>query len=265
MIRLSNRNIELRHEEDANTSIWYTSTDDKETFKKNKTILGKDWKYYDNPILYKFNSSGYRTKEISELSNKFMLVFGCSYTEGIGLHTEDIWTHHVSTYLQHDLYNHAKGGTGMDIQYYNGTLWNMSRRSKPELVIAQWPYKFRKSFGYRDGSYINILDPTETNNLDDKWWKKRYINDTGEMELNILNWFENFNNTWKLAGVPVLNFTWDSDLAEHLTRSRYQIHRIKPKNHDKARDCQHDGELFHKETADIIKNLLCLPNFTDKI
>lgn len=265
MISFYNNKTMFNLDEYSNSTIFYTSTDDKEKFEKNKIIMGKDWKYYNNPIVYKFNSLGYRTKEIADLNENFMLTFGCSYTEGIGLHVEDIWTHHVSTHLKYDLYNHAKGGTGMDIQYYSGSLWNMSNCPKPKLVIAQWPYKFRKSFAHRENDRIFICDPSYTDTIDGNWWKKRYVQDTGEIGLNVLHWFENFNNTWKLAGVPVLNFTWDDDLEQELTRSRYRIFRINTPSTDLARDLAHDGPMIQKETADIIKNLLCLSNFTDKI
>lgn len=265
MIILNNNETQLKVDADINQTVFYLSTDSKEVFKKNKAIMGPDWKYYNNPIEYKFNSAGYRTKEINDLETDFVLTFGCSYTEGVGLHTEDIWTHHVSEYLGYDLYNHAKGGTGMDMQYYNGTLWNMANRPLPKLVIAQWPYKTRKHFAHKEQNRIFICDHSYVNTVDGKWWKKRYIQDQGELEINILHWFENFNNTWKLAGVPVLNFTWDDNLRENLTRSRYQLYQIRTKTFDRARDLSHDGAISQKETADRIKKLLKLPNFTDKI
>jgi len=46
---------------------------------------------YDKPISYNFNSKGYRTKEIEDLQKDFILTFGCSYTQGIGLAKEDMW------------------------------------------------------------------------------------------------------------------------------------------------------------------------------
>jgi hypothetical protein len=92
-----------------------------------------------------------------------------------------------------------------------------------------------------------------------------YIQNIGEMELNLLFWIESFNNVWKLAGVPVLNFTWDHDLLDYLGRSKYQTNFIPIKCKDKARDLSHDGPLFHRETAEKIKKLLTQSNFTDKI
>jgi hypothetical protein len=144
-------------------------------------------------------------------------------------------------------------------------LWNISNFPKPKLVIVQWPHKHRKSFGIRDENNIVVSDKSYTFTPDGKWWSKRYIQNTGEMELNIFLWIESFNNLWKQLNVPVLNFTWDSDLLPHTQRSKYKIHKIKPKNFDKARDLQHDGPLFHLDTSEKIKSLLSSSNFTDKI
>jgi hypothetical protein len=266
MLNLYDNNCKLIYEETRNQTINFYSTDDEETFYKNNKKLGKEWKYHNSTIEYKFNSSGYRTKEITDLNKDFLLTFGCSYTEGVGLHQNELWCEDIAKHINLDLYNHAKQATGIDIQYYNAMLWNMNQMPKPKLVIVQWPYKTRKSFGRRENSHsIYISDLSGTSTADGKWWGKRYIQDTGEMELNVLFWIESFNNVWKLAGVPVLNFTWDHDLSEHLTRSKYQMYYIKNKNRDKARDLSHDGNLFHFETARKLRKLLTQSNFTNKI
>jgi hypothetical protein len=265
MLTLYDKDCKLIYEETRNQTVNFYSTDNEERFKKNNIKMGKSWKYYNSTIEYTFNSIGYRTKEIHELNNEFLLTFGCSYTEGVGLHKSDIWPEHIAKNLNLDLYNHAKQATGVDIQYYSAMLWNMNQMPKPKLVIVEWPYKTRKSFGSRQNDHIFISDLSETPTADGKWWGKRYIQDTGEMELNLLFWIESFNNVWKLAGVPVLNFTWDQDLLDYLGRSNYQTYLIPIKYKDKARDLSHDGPLFHFETARKLRKLLTQSNFTDKI
>lgn len=250
---------------DKNRKYYFFSTDSKQQFVANKRKLGPDWAYYNSTIEYKFNNLGYRTKNIDELNDNFLLTFGCSYTEGVGLNQNETWAELIAPKINLDLYNHAKQGSGVDIQYYNAMLWIMSGKPKPKMIIVQWPHKSRKSFADTIGDQIHIQDRSYTKTIDGKWWKKRYIQDTAEMELNVLFWFESFNNLWKLEEVPVLNFTWDDDLSETLKRSRYLIHRIKPKIYDKARDLSHDGTEFHKSSAEKIENLLSLSNFTDKI
>lgn len=217
------------------------------------------------PIQYKFNSLGYRTKEISDLDENFILSYGCSYTEGVGLNVEQIWIDQVAKTLSIDYYNAAKQATGIDFVYLNNLMWINSDLPKPKTVIIQWPQKHRKSFGFQESYGIRFADMSETPTPDGKWWGKRYIVDTGDLSLNVWSWFEAVNNSWKMLGVPVLNFTWDDDLEEELTRSNYKIWFINPIARDKARDRQHDGPKFHTETAENILSILKLQDFTHKV
>jgi hypothetical protein len=217
------------------------------------------------PIEYKFNSLGYRTKEIEDLDKEFVLSYGCSYTEGVGLNVNQIWIDQVAKTLGMDYYNAAKQATGIDFVYLNNLMWINSDLPKPKLVIIQWPQKHRKSFGFQEDYGIRFEDMSETPTPDGKWWAKRYIVDTGDLSLNVWSWFESVNNGWKMLGIPVLNFTWDDDLEEELVRSKYKLWYINPLTRDKARDNQHDGPGFHQETTENVLDLLKLANFTDKI
>ena len=233
------------------------------TFSTDQVTQRVHWKH--GPINYKWNSLGHRTKELKNLNSEFILTFGCSYTEGVGLHTEQIWNYHVSAALGIDLYNLAKQGTGMDVQFMNATFWINSQLPKPKYVIVQWPHKARKSFGFKETYGIRVADMSETNTKDGVWWGKRYIDDTGDMSLNNFMWYENFNTAWKSIGVPVLNFTWDDDLAIELERSRFELHTIFPETYDKARDNQHDGPIFHKQTSERLLKIINSGSFTDKV
>lgn len=246
----------------ANKELQWFSTDNLENFSK-QTLNFK--RTHSEPIVYKFNSLGYRTKELDDLNKDFLLTFGCSYTEGVGLLTEQIWNNAISKYLNLDLYNCAKQATGMDIQYYNSVLWKNSNLPLPKIVIVQWPHKERKQFAFMEDNKIRLNDMSQTPTRDGKWWGKRYIVDIGEMALNAFMWFESFNNIWESLDVPVLNFTWDSNLKEHLTRSRYKLWHIIPENYDKARDNGHDGPLFHADTSNQIIEIIKQSNFTYKI
>ena len=235
----------------------FYSTDTEQLFKKNVKVK-KDWRWKDAHIPYKFNSLGYRTKEINEADKEFVLGFGCSFTEGVGIDSKDTWLHTVCSKIGIDYINLAKASTGMDIQYYNTLLWNNSNLPRPKYVICQWPQKFRKSFGFNeDDRSILFNDMSETPTHDGKWYGKRYIMDTGEMTMNTIAWYEGFNNTWKSLGVPVLNFSWEYDLLDDTDFLKHELHVIDPEGVGsmQARDCQHDGPEFHEITA---KKLLAL-------
>ena len=78
--------------------------------------------YYNKKIEYKYNSWGYRTKEFKDLEDDYILIFGCSFTEGIGLYYDDMWATKLSKELKLDVFNIGMGGTGVDFQFYNTTL-----------------------------------------------------------------------------------------------------------------------------------------------
>jgi hypothetical protein len=247
----------------ANQTLQWYSCDDKKKFLRQPKRFQKQFNY---DIEYKFNKYGHRTKDIEDLEEDFLLTFGCSYTEGIGLRTDQIWTHALKNHLNLDLYNCSKGATGMDIQYYNTTLWKTNKLPLPKLVIAQWPQKTRKMFASNDDDgYVGLRDMSETPTHDGTWWGRRYIIDTGELSLNSFMWYENFNNIWESLGVPVFNWTWDADIEQEVLISPYKLSLITPDIYDRARDYDHDGPGFHASTAEKLIAILDSGNFTYKV
>ena len=90
------------------------------------------WKYYntEDKLFYKFNKLGYRTTELDALSEKFVLVFGCSYTEGVGMFEETLWCNIPEKY-NFNVINLAKAGTGPDIINFNTQLLVKNNFIKP--------------------------------------------------------------------------------------------------------------------------------------
>lgn len=250
----------LEHTSMVKVKTQFYSTDEESLFRKNKKRNGPNWEWHDKIIRYEFNSLGYRSKEPDQVK-KFILGFGCSFTEGVGLNEQDIWLHKYSRKLGIEYLNFAKEATGMDIQHYNTLLWKQNKLPLPELVVCQWPQKFRKSFGFTQDKDIILKDMSETPTKDGNWWGRRYIQDTGEMQMNALTWYLGMNNTWQSLGVPVLNFSWEPDICDQLAWTEFPCHHVDPRGVGsmQARDCAHDGEKFHNLTA---KSLL---KVTDKI
>jgi hypothetical protein len=230
-----------------------------------------EWKYDNYDIEYKFNSLGYRTKEIEELEDDFILTFGCSYSEGVGLKQEDLWCEILAKNLNIDLFNAAKQATGMDIVYWNGFMWTNSDAPLPKLVVAQWPHKERKSFfdySHLDNKAIPhpmVEDKSGYTDKDGWWYTRRYIVDEAEMHMNALSWFDSFNLAWDRLGVPVLNFCWENDLPNYLQKSRYKAHFVPVEHVDRAKDGVHDGPDAHNSTAKVLMNIKNLGNFTHKV
>ena len=117
----------------SNKTMDFNSTDNQDLYIENKKKLGNEWYYYDKKIEYKYNSWGYRCKEFDDLNDDYILIFGCSFTEGIGLGRSDMWTTKLGKKTGLDIFNLGMGGTGVDFQFYNTTL------IKPTLINLNKP------------------------------------------------------------------------------------------------------------------------------
>ena len=211
--------------------------------------------YLNRDIEYNFNTEGYRTKEIKDLDKEFILVFGCSHTEGIGNFEEDIWCSQLLNPKGIDFLNLGKAGSGPDIQYTNTLQYIKNSFPIPKLVIYQWPQTFRKSFAYKqDNNYIfkhyNIQTPKERK--DTNWYLSRYCVEPGEMFKNNYQDFYTSNLLWSLLGIPVLNWTWEGDFECDFQN----LHIIDTVDTGRARDLMHDGPDIHKQVADQLSPLL---------
>lgn len=232
-------------------TISYDSTEYK-IFQKNTDKVNQI--YLERDIEYSFNSHGYRTKNIEDLDKNFVLVFGCSHTEGIGNFEEDIWCSQL-LYKKIDFLNLGKAGSGPDIQYLNTLQWIKNSYPLPSLVIYQWPQTFRKSFSYKNKNRIflkhhNVNNSTEKK--DTEWYLKRYCVEEGEMTINNYNDYTSSNMLWNFLSVPVLNWTWQGDFETDYDN----LHIIETKDTGRARDLLHDGPDIHRQVADKLDPLI---------
>lgn len=72
---------------------WY-SVDSEERYNPNQPDgRGLNYPPVDAAITYKFNSDGFRCDHFTEQTTLPILFMGCSFTEGIGLPLETVWSH----------------------------------------------------------------------------------------------------------------------------------------------------------------------------
>ena len=100
------------------------------------------FKYPTQDVIFDYNKLGYRSIEFDHIDQEFILVAGCSHTEGHGLHLKDTWAVRVADSLSLDLINLAKASSGADFAAQNIFNW-ISSGKIPKIIIAQWPNPFR--------------------------------------------------------------------------------------------------------------------------
>ena len=274
--RISKNSPIIEAQYQLNKILDFSSTDTKDLFEFNKKIQGEEWIYYNKKIEYKYNSWGYRTKEFSELSDDYILIFGCSFTEGIGLHYDDMWSTKLGKKLNLDVFNLGMGASGADYQFYNTILFQnfiLEKKKLPKLVVYQWPMPFRTSafFKLREDNKTdlimeffspNFIEETgekKVMNSFNEWFKDGFINDGGDLIKQNYLYPMSCNNVWKSLNVPVINWTYDEDfenLNDEIFDLNFQIHRINDDTMVRGRDLMHNGHLAQDLVVNkIIENL----------
>lgn len=251
----------------ANGKSKFHSTDDEISFNRNKLLKGEEWRYRDMDIDYEFNDWGYRTKNIEDLDREYLLTFGCSLTEGVGLHQDEMWATKLSNELKLDLFNLGMQSTGIDFQFYNTILFNsfsVENKWLPKMVVYQWPSNYRTTTFLKSDDNHNELDlhlifPHELKNkkvdLYVDWYMKSFIDNGGEMVKQYYFYPLICNLLWKMCNVPVYNITYEDNSeinCDSIFNYNIEVERIFDDTKITARDCSHNGYL----TQDIIVNTI---------
>jgi hypothetical protein len=252
----------------SNKTLKFAQTDSEENFIKNKEIYGKEWYYYNKNIEYKYNSWGYRTKEFSELNDDYILVLGCSFTEGIGLDYDDVWATKLGKKLNLDVFNLGIGGSGPDITGYNTILFHnfiLKNNKLPKYVIYQWTFENRTSYMFNNES--NLIDietfsisyPKEAYPKNYKkyydWYNHSFIDNGGELlkQSNLCSML--CNNLWKSMNIPVYHWTWEDDFNlknSELFSNTIELNQIHDEFDITGRDFTHNGHLSQDIVVDKI-------------
>jgi hypothetical protein len=168
---------------------------------------------------------------------------GCSITEGIALALEDTYPYLVAKELNKEYYNLALNGFGPDMVTLNLSNWFKYIKTKPSLVVIQWPEIHRKFEIDKNGDAVPIgpwndrSDNTEYISKD-MWKDYEKVVTTPYMQ-HYFNVLRTTTITYlESMGIPVI------ELMPH------EIETI-----DYARDLAHPGIESHKLLASkILRN-----------
>lgn len=135
----------------------YFATDSLELHQRNLSERSAEWRYRSQNITYQFNSTGHRMREWTEIDySRYIAVFGCSYTLGVGLALEETWAHRLAQHLEVDLVNCSEAGTTVESQMDRVSELFLNAPALPRLVIMNWPNPLRRTFWW-DGRTIDVI------------------------------------------------------------------------------------------------------------
>jgi hypothetical protein len=226
------------------TRLWF-GTDDLNNFNQQITKLGKNWPWQHSDISYSFNKLGHRTQlNPDELeNNNYILVAGCSHTQGVGLPIESVYWNHLP--FTCPIYNMGIAGSGNDLISANIAAWLRAfPNKKPKLIVCQrtennrfflWKDLDRVGVWFNNPKGIDLLLAGK----ELEYWQS-LGNQFRELMLDIVH----------LNNIPIIEFGLDFDFRP-IENPVYKTYRWQEL--DQARDI-HGGPRSHSAFADWIKN-----------
>ena len=104
---------------------------------RNRATINK--RFTADNVVYTYNDLGYRTIDFNSIDSDFVLCFGCSYTEGVGVTDSETWPAMLEKLIETQTINLGMGGSSMDIQLINATQWIKNKMPLPRAVVLQIP------------------------------------------------------------------------------------------------------------------------------
>ncbi len=142
----------------------WNSTDSEYHYNKNKSKI--DSHYTADNVTYTYNDMGYRTINFNKLPKQFVLAFGCSYTEGVGVTDTETWPAYLERAIECAVINLGMGGTGMHFQLLNATQWIKNKMPLPKAVVLQIPEVTRQTDAWISyNQYWQFLAEQEHSNI----------------------------------------------------------------------------------------------------
>jgi hypothetical protein len=218
-------------------------------------------KFEKDTVDFVYNSYGYRTKEFDADLQDYIVIAGCSLSEGHGLHLDQTWGKKLERAVNQPVINLAKGGANAEFVSQNLTNWLHSNFKKPGLVIAQWPNPFRSTH-WHEGKALFLMNQ----NADDLYKLKVKHG----QEYFYLSWVANIinlNNKCRSLRIPVLHLCFEHYQSIYpmalniLQQNNIDLHLdLKEQNFtwhfdNKALDNNHHSEWCHEQWAKRIYNL----------
>jgi hypothetical protein len=155
-------------------------------------------------VEFNYNSYGYRTEEFNKQLNNYILIGGCSLTEGHGLHLTQTWGKKLEQRLNKSVVNLAKGGANAEFVSQNLINWISSDFINPIAVIAQWPNPYRATH------WNNELAQFILNQTADDVYKSKIKQG---QEHFYIPWIQNIirlNTKCKELNIPILHLCFET-------------------------------------------------------
>jgi len=209
---------------------------------KYKEFVKSGWT--DNEVIeYKLNSHGFRTDEFD--NSPRVIVLGCSFTLGVGLHNYQTWPYLFSKYTNQLVWNLGAGSASIDTCYR--ILDNYLPYLNATSVILCAPDADRLEYYIKDVGFKFYTNKTQHSSLEEQWMLENWYGT--DQHTYTLNYRKNLQAIQYLCykkGIKFINFHRDEVLEKYRDHendySRCLIH-LGPKTQDNM--AQYAVDLFN--------------------
>lgn len=201
------------------------------------------------------NSEYHRTISPDTITSDYILVCGCSQSQGESVRLQKTYSSLLQESLGIPVYNMSISGSGCDFISTNIQEWCLNFPIKSKHIIVQWSHTDTRMYHVRDQQIYHLGPWTIDKNLRHDLWKKEHelqsiytdnIDKIGQRSVNARLELQEFLNGQKI------NFT-EFKCGDHnnIFSDIDNIQRI-----DVASDGSHIGEKSHQNLAEIISKIL---------
>lgn len=232
--------------DESNSSKNFQGGDLEETFIESLKTQPDDWYYRTVEITYLINDYGHRCKSVKELDfDNYILISGCSHTQGVGLELEKTYPYLLSKKLDCDYYNMGLPATGIDVVEHNIVTWLFKYPKKPKAIIIQWPDYTRFLSNYP--GYPTLIP---NGSWTDDTFSKKLISAgdvTGIFNARKKLCSNNIKNAAQNIALVTFNYGGQTPVDEQT----YFFRRL-----DLARDLSHSGIKSHENITNSVLEIL---------
>lgn len=240
----------------------WSDTDNLENFKEIND-KGKNL-YKKTDITYRYNKHGFRCDDFDIKTDFPILFLGCSFTEGIGLPLEHLWTNillnkirnRVNKYIPY--WSLSLSASGLDT-VANFLYWHKKNFNiKIKYIISLLPPTSRREYKFKNKNYTLWLNANEHYNLNKKiidpvFTDENYSLHQSERSLIIIDsLIENLNSKFVFSDWKIkTNHSRDRHFFIEKLKNHNYVNYPNPEIYevDYARDSSHPGPTMNTQIA----------------
>lgn len=177
--------------------------------------------FSNGTVDFVYNAYGYRTHEFVNIDKNYILISGCSLTEGHGLHLNQTWGYMLEKSANLSVFNLAKGSSNAEFVSQNLINWLSSGHYHiPKIIVVQWPNPFR-AIHWQNERAIFVV-----NRSADSLFNLKVKHGQEHFYTVWINSIVNLNRICRQLRIPILNLCFEEPSSINLALNILQQYQV---------------------------------------